>query len=63
MVQTGFDEFVVLNLTARVLGTGVYKHAWQPGDLVLWDNRVLLHAATPFDAARHERLLPRGGAA
>jgi len=22
-----------------------YRHQWQPGDLVLWDNRCLLHKA------------------
>jgi taurine dioxygenase len=22
-----------------------YRHAWQPGDLVIWDNRCLLHKA------------------
>jgi len=37
----------------------VYSHQWAPGDLVLFDNRVLLHAATPFDASAHERLLFR----
>ena len=26
---------------------------------VLFDNRVLLHAATPFDAGRYERLIYR----
>ena len=50
---------LVLNLTARMLASGVYEHAWRPGDLVLFDNRVLLHAATPFDAAAHERLIYR----
>lgn len=50
---------LVLNLTARVLASGVYKHTWQPGDLVLFDNRVLLHAASPFDADRFERLIYR----
>lgn len=24
----------------------VYRHAWQPGMLVIWDNRCLVHAAT-----------------
>jgi alpha-ketoglutarate-dependent taurine dioxygenase len=28
---------------------------------VIWDNRVLLHAASPFDAERYERLLFRMG--
>ena len=26
----------------------VYSHAWQDGDLVMWDNRCTLHRATPF---------------
>lgn len=27
----------------------VYYHAWAPGDAVVWDNRCLLHQATPWD--------------
>lgn len=27
----------------------LYKHTWTPGDLVVWDNRCLLHRARPFD--------------
>ena len=27
----------------------VYRHAWTPGDLVVWDNRCLMHRARPFD--------------
>jgi len=26
-----------------------YIHDWQPGDVVVWDNRCLLHRARPFD--------------
>ncbi|KAJ8613891.1 hypothetical protein CTAYLR_008675 [Chrysophaeum taylorii] len=37
----------------------VYAHKWEPGDLVFWDNRKLLHAASPFDANEFERLLFR----
>jgi alpha-ketoglutarate-dependent taurine dioxygenase len=27
----------------------VYYHDWKPGDAVVWDNRCLLHRATPWD--------------
>ncbi len=26
-----------------------YMHDWQPGDIVVWDNRCVLHRARPFD--------------
>ena len=27
----------------------VYAHRWWPRDLVLWDNRCMLHKAEPYD--------------
>ncbi len=27
----------------------VYHHQWTPGEVVVWDNRCLLHQATPWD--------------
>ncbi len=36
-----------------------YMHGWRPGDLVVWDNRCTLHAPTPFDDSRYERLMYR----
>jgi taurine dioxygenase len=36
----------------------VYRHAWQPGMLVMWDNRCLVHAATGGYQG-HRRLLHR----
>ncbi|MPY95412.1 MAG: TauD/TfdA family dioxygenase [Acidimicrobiia bacterium] len=28
-----------------------YQHSWAPGDLVVWDNRCVLHRARPWDHA------------
>ncbi|MEK9673016.1 MAG: TauD/TfdA family dioxygenase [Rhodospirillaceae bacterium] len=33
----------------------VYSHAWAPGDLVIWDNRCLLHRGTGYDADKYRR--------
>jgi len=37
----------------------VHVHEWTPGDLVVWDNRCTIHAATWFDAAREARVMWR----
>jgi len=37
----------------------VHVHEWAPGDLVVWDNRCTIHAATWFDAAREARVMWR----
>lgn len=37
----------------------VYAHEWDVGDLVIYDNRTLIHAATWFDAEKHQRLMWR----
>jgi alpha-ketoglutarate-dependent 2,4-dichlorophenoxyacetate dioxygenase len=37
----------------------IYRHQWREGDLVVYDNRCLLHRATPYDIARYKRVLQR----
>lgn len=37
----------------------IYAHEWDVGDLLVWDNRCLVHSATWFDAAKHQRLMWR----
>ena len=37
----------------------VYVHEWDAGDLLVWDNRCLMHAATWYDAAKLERVMWR----
>jgi alpha-ketoglutarate-dependent 2,4-dichlorophenoxyacetate dioxygenase len=33
----------------------IYSHKWRRGDLVIWDNRCTMHAATPFARDRYKR--------
>jgi len=37
----------------------VYRHQWQAGDLVMYDNRAVLHRATPYAITEHPRVLHR----
>jgi taurine dioxygenase len=46
----GMAEREALTLLADLLGHATqpqyeYRHRWNPGDLVMWDNRCLLHKA------------------
>ncbi|MCC2955799.1 TauD/TfdA family dioxygenase [Massilia sp. IC2-477] len=34
----------------------VYRHQWQPKDMVFWDNRSLMHLATPFPQDQRRKL-------
>jgi len=37
----------------------VYRHKWQPGDLLMWDNRCTLHTGTLFDDTKYIRTMHR----
>ena len=37
----------------------VYVHEWTVGDLVVWDNRCLVHAATWYDGETEQRMMWR----
>ena len=37
----------------------VYEHHWTKGELLLWDNRCVLHRATAFDVATQGRVVRR----
>ncbi len=57
----GMSEEASAALLAKLLEDAcqpprVYKHSWQVGDLVVWDNRCLMHRACPYDAG-HARVL------
>jgi alpha-ketoglutarate-dependent 2,4-dichlorophenoxyacetate dioxygenase len=37
----------------------VYTHRWQVGDLVMWDNRCMLHRGRPWDESKYRRVMHR----
>ena len=44
-------------LEEMTAGAHVLAHRWRPGDLVIWDNRCLLHRGAGYDADRFRRLM------
>ena len=40
----------------RARTAAVYYHQWEVGDAVIWDNRRLMHRATPFDMTQPRRM-------
>ena len=36
-----------------------YEHRWTPGELIVWDNRCVMHRATPYDPATQARVVRR----
>jgi taurine dioxygenase len=36
-----------------------YEHRWTPGELLVWDNRCLMHRATEYDPAVQRRVVRR----
>ena len=37
----------------------VYRHVWTAGDLVMWDNRCMLHRGRPWDGTKYRRVMHR----
>ena len=58
-METDDARALIDRLVEISLAQGVYSHKWRAGDLVIWDNRGLLHTATPFDKVRERRLMYR----
>ncbi len=56
----GFDESRALLdqlVEHSVHEENIVTHAWQPGDLVIWDNRCLIHRGAGYDADKYRRLM------
>jgi alpha-ketoglutarate-dependent 2,4-dichlorophenoxyacetate dioxygenase len=60
----GFSESESDTLVAELQGRGtrdveIYSHRWRTNDVVIWDNRSVLHRASPYLQGTHRRVLHR----
>jgi len=56
----GMPDAEAKPLIKRLIGEvtrpeSVYRHRWQVGDFVIWDNRCLLHCGCGYDAEKYRR--------
>ena len=51
------DELLAALLEHACRPPRVYRHRWEPGDLVVWDNRCVLHRAGEWDLAEPRVML------
>jgi alpha-ketoglutarate-dependent 2,4-dichlorophenoxyacetate dioxygenase len=47
----------LLELATRA--ENVYRHTWRQHDLIIWDNRCMLHRGRPWDSRRYTRVMHR----
>jgi len=58
----GLDDSRILIIKLLEMTTRpdrVYQHRWRVGDLVMWDNRCVLHRGRIWDSARFPRVMHR----
>jgi alpha-ketoglutarate-dependent 2,4-dichlorophenoxyacetate dioxygenase len=60
----GMDEAASRALIERLMAHAtedrfIYSHRWSPHDLLIWDNRAVLHRATPFASTTERRHMVR----
>jgi len=62
IVGMGYEEgrALIEELNAMVVHSDLtYEHHWSPGQLIVWDNRCLMHRATDYDPAVQRRVVRR----
>jgi alpha-ketoglutarate-dependent 2,4-dichlorophenoxyacetate dioxygenase len=49
-MDVAYGRLLLMELIELATRAGTtYRHEWQAGDLVMWDNRRSLHRGLPFD--------------
>jgi len=56
MEQDTAMEFVEALVADCTQPDFVYSHRWTPGDVLIWDQRAVLHRGTPWPADQARRL-------
>lgn len=59
MTETETRDFIDALMPHLIKPEFTYRHKWKPGDLVLWDNRSLLHLAYRDYDTRQGRIMHR----
>ena len=62
IVGMGYDEgrALIEELNALAIHPDLtYEHRWQPDELIVWDNRCLMHRATGYDPFTERRVVRR----
>jgi len=57
--EEGRELIETLNALAVSHRDLIYEHRWQARELLVWDNRSVMHKATPYDPATQRRLVRR----
>ena len=60
MGLTGYDKAATVKLVADLVARAatpdnVHVHKWRAGDLLVWDNRAIMHRGTPYAAGADVR--------
>lgn len=55
MVQDEAQPLIKRLISEVTRPESVYRHRWQPGDFMIWDNRCVLHRGCGYDADKYRR--------
>jgi taurine dioxygenase len=50
------DRLLAMLFAAATASPVIWRHAWQPGDLLLWDNRAVLHTGASTAVLQRTRI-------
>ncbi len=59
-LEISMSDALLAELEALATRPGhTWRHSWRAGDMIMWDNRAVLHRGHPYDEVASRRLLTR----